>query len=154
MFTKIISFIILLAIWFGLTGIHNDALLTIFGFCAVSLAFIIANWLKLLPSKNPFKINSLFYFCWLAKEIIMSSIAVIKISLRRNLGIQQILEPIKSMQTTNIGIVTYANSITLTPGTVTLSTEGDTILVHALDVKFMHDLQEGEMDNRVRRIIK
>lgn len=154
MFTKIISFIILLAVWFGLAGVHDDVVLTIYGFAAAILAFLIANWLKLLPNKNFFKLRSLWYCLWLAKEILMSSIAVIKIALRKDLKIQPILEPIKSVQDTNIGIVTYANSITLTPGTVTLSTENNTMLVHALDLKFMDDLQEGEMDNRIKEIIK
>jgi multicomponent Na+:H+ antiporter subunit E len=84
----------------------------------------------------------------------MSSIAVVRISCRKNLGIQPILEPIKSIQNTDIGLVTYANSITLTPGTVTLSIEGNNLLVHALDLQFMNDLQEGEMDRRVKQIIK
>jgi multicomponent Na+:H+ antiporter subunit E len=48
----------------------------------------------------------------------------------------------------------YANSITLTPGTVTLSIEGKNFLVHALDYDFMSELQTGEMDKRIKQIIK
>ena len=84
----------------------------------------------------------------------MSAIAVVKIACRKNLGIQPVLEPVKSVQKTDIGTVIYANSITLTPGTVTLSVEGNTLLVHALDLQFMHALQEGEMDNRIKKVIK
>ena len=154
MLIKLILFFISIAVWTGLTGFHAEPQLVIFMFVAPLLAFIFALKLKLLPDKNAFKIGSVVYFIWLLKEILMSAIAVVKIACRKNLRIQPVLEPVKSIQKTNMGIVTYANSITLTPGTVTLSVEGNTLLVHALDLKFMHDLQEGEMDNKIKKVIK
>ncbi|MDP4709022.1 MAG: Na+/H+ antiporter subunit E [Rickettsiaceae bacterium] len=154
MLIKIISLIAFISIWIGLTGVHTEVQLVIFAFAAPLLTLILAWRLKLLPAKNVYKISAIFYVIWLLKEIFMSSIAVVKIACRKNLGIQPMLEPVKSIQNTDIGLVTYANSITLTPGTVTLSTEGNNLLVHALDLQFMNDLQEGEMDNRVKKIIK
>jgi len=154
MLIKIISLITFIAIWVGLTGVHDEVQLIIFMFAAPFLTFIFAWKLKLLPDKNVFKLSAIFYTIWLLKEIFMSSIAVVRITCRKNLRIQPILEPIKSIQNTDIGLVTYANSITLTPGTVTLSIEGNNLLVHALDLQFMNDLQEGEMDRRVKQIIK
>jgi len=154
MLIKIISLITFIAIWVGLTGVHDEVQLIIFMFAAPFLTFIFAWKLKLLPDKNVFKLSAIFYTIWLLKEIFMSAIAVVRITCRKNLGIQPILEPIKSIQNTDIGLVTYANSITLTPGTVTLSIEGNNLLVHALDLQFMNDLQEGEMDRRVKQIIK
>ena len=52
------------------------------------------------------------------------------------------------------GLVTYANSITLTPGTVTIEIDGDgtsghSFLVHALDPSFMADVDSGDMNRRV-----
>ena len=43
----------------------------------------------------------------------------------------------------------FANSITLTPGTVSLSVLEDRIHVHALSRKSLEDLHQGEMDRRV-----
>jgi multicomponent Na+:H+ antiporter subunit E len=144
----LISFIVL---WGGLTGFDNG-LTHIF---LVPLTIFFITWqLKLLPKNNIFKIGAIFYIFWLVKEIFMSAIAVVKIACRQNLRIQPLLEPIKSIQKTDTGIVIYANSITLTPGTVTLSTEDNVLLVHALDSKFMDDLQGGEMDNRINKIIR
>lgn len=154
MLIKFVLFFIWIAVWTGLTGFRTEPPLVIFMFVAPLLAFIFALKLKLLPAKNSFKIGSIVYFIWLLKEILMSAIAVVKIACRKNLRIQPVLEPIKSIQKTDIGIVMYANSITLTPGTVTLSVEGNTLLVHALDLKFMHDLQEGAMDNKIKKVIK
>lgn len=154
MLLKFISFISLIAVWIGLMGIETEMQLIIFMLAAPLLTFLFAWKLNLLPTKNYFKISSVFYFFWLLKEILMSSIAVVKIACRRNLKIQPMLEPVKSIQETDMGLVVYANSITLTPGTVTLSLEDNILLVHALDIAFMHDLQEGDMDNRVSRIMK
>ena len=47
------------------------------------------------------------------------------------------------------GRVTFANSITLTPGTVTVDLQGDTIEVHALTEEAAQTLQKGEMDRKV-----
>lgn len=152
MLIKLISLIVLIGIWIGLTGYQYGAWLVMLA--APIISFLIAIRLKILPSKNAFRFCSIFYFIWLWKEIIMSAIAVIKIACRKNLMIQPMLEPIKSIQKSDVGIVTYANSITLTPGTVTLSAEGNMLFVHALDVNFMNDLQEGTMDRRVMEIIK
>lgn len=154
MLIKIVSLIIFIAVWVGLTGVPAKIQLIIYMLVAPLLTFLFALRLKLLPVKNVFKISAIFYIIWLFKEILMSSIAVVKIACRRHLKIQPLLEPVKSIQNTDIGIIIYANSVTLTPGTVTLSTEGDSLLVHALDLQFMNDLQEGEMDNRVKNIIK
>jgi multicomponent Na+:H+ antiporter subunit E len=78
----------------------------------------------------------------------------VKIAFRKNLRIQPSLELISSEQKNTIGIVTYANSITLTPGTVTLSTEDNQLLVLALDMSFMDDLKDGQMDRKVKEIVK
>ncbi len=84
----------------------------------------------------------------------MSAWTVSKIAWRKHIILQPSLEPIKTIQDDDVGTVIYANSITLTPGTVTLSVDGKNLLVHALDYDFMSELQEGEMDRRIKRIIK
>ncbi len=154
MLTKIITYIVFVAIWCGLAGIHGEPLLILFTFAAPLITLLLAIWLDLLPKKNYFKFSAIIYCGWLLKEILTSSIAVVKIAWRKHLRIQPILEPIGTVQKNNIGIVTYANSITLTPGTVTLSTEDNHLLVHALDISFMDDLKDGQMDRKVKEIVK
>ena len=56
---------------------------------------------------------------------------------------------IKSSQNTNEGKVTYANSITLTPGTVTTQISKDTFEVHALTKAFGEDVRSFQMDKMV-----
>jgi len=52
-----------------------------------------------------------------------------------------------------LALVVYGNSITLTPGTVTLDVKNGSLLVHALDKESLEDLKKGEMASRARECI-
>jgi multicomponent Na+:H+ antiporter subunit E len=56
---------------------------------------------------------------------------------------------VKAGQRRDLGRVIYANSITLTPGTVSIDVEGDEILVHALTREAAEGLRSGVMDRKV-----
>lgn len=151
---KFISLLVFFIIWLGLTGIKPDLMYIFFAILTPSIVYYFAHKLSLLPTKlNIDILKSMKYAFWLIAEIIKSSISVSKIAWRRNISIYPLLEPISSVQNTELGVVIYANSITLTPGTVTLSTEDNKLLVHALDIKFMRDLQDGTMDRKIEEII-
>ena len=53
---------------------------------------------------------------------------------------------------TSFGVATYINSITLTPGTITVDVDADEIIVHALTVAAAEDLQTGAMHERIQRL--
>ena len=71
--------------------------------------------------------------------------------LNPGLPISPRLVRVRAGQRTDVGRVLYANSITLTPGTVTIDTEGDTITVHALTAEAAAGVESGEMDRRASR---
>jgi multicomponent Na+:H+ antiporter subunit E len=54
-------------------------------------------------------------------------------------------------QHTSAGLATYANSITLTPGTITTDVKGNVLTIHALERAGAIDLEEGGMNARVTR---
>ena len=89
------------------------------------------------------------YYTWLMKEIIRSNLVVVKHIWLGNKSISPVFATITASQKTEIGKVIYANSITLTPGTVSVNLEGDRIMVHALLQESINDLESGEMDRRV-----
>ena len=89
------------------------------------------------------------YWLWLFKEIVLANIDVTKRILAPNLPINPQLFRVKATQHNELGKVIYANSITLTPGTVTVDIDGDEFLVHALSDATKDDLETGEMDRRV-----
>jgi multicomponent Na+:H+ antiporter subunit E len=51
-----------------------------------------------------------------------------------------------------LGVTILTHSITLTPGTITVSVDEDTILVHALEENSIQDIEKGEMDLRIKNI--
>jgi len=69
--------------------------------------------------------------------------------LHPKLPISPTLERISVSQRTDLGRVIYANSITLTPGTISIELDEDTVLVHAISAAGMADLKGAEMSRRV-----
>lgn len=93
------------------------------------------------------------YAPWLTKEIIKSNLEVTKIVLAPNLKLQRNLIDVVATPKTELGRVILANSITLTPGTVSVSMqENSRILVHALSFEGAEEDLSGEMARRVRRL--
>lgn len=154
MHIKLFSIASFLLIWFAIVGVFNTLPLG-FGFAVAVLTFLLGVKFDLIAKKNVFSLRLIPYIFWLLREIVLSAINVVKISWRPgSLKIIPTIEVIKSLQTSDEGVALYANSITLTPGTVTLNIEGTVLLVHALDVSIMEDLKEGEMDRRVVGVFK
>lgn len=87
------------------------------------------------------------YLVWLCREIITANIATAKTILKKTDDAELFYVPIS--QRTEAGIATYANSITLTPGTVTVDIDDGGFYVHALAADFGDDVRGGDMDRRV-----
>lgn len=96
-------------------------------------------------------VSALSYWPWLLWEMAKSAWDVSKRILHPSLPISPVLVRVKASQQGAAGRVTYANSITLTPGTITLELEGDNLLVHALTREGAESLLGGDMDRRVCR---
>ena len=94
------------------------------------------------------------YCVWLIKEVILANILVVKHIRLGNKSISPTLKTIKAGQKTDIGKVIYANSITLTPGTVTVDLQSDELTVHALCRESLEELEVGDMDHRVSLLEK
>lgn len=93
--------------------------------------------------------NKLSYILWLIKEIAKSSLAVTKLIWSGDLKLSPSVAWIPTKQTTDFYRVIYANSITLTPGTITVCPENKRLLVHSLEGSSLKDLEKGEMDRRI-----
>ena len=89
------------------------------------------------------------YSPYLIKEIIKSNIVVMKIICSREMPLQRNMIEVKANQNSELGRVILANSITLTPGTVSVNMDDDKILVHALSFEDAEEDMSGEMDRRV-----
>lgn len=92
------------------------------------------------------------YWPWLVIEIVKSAWVVTRIILHPKLPISPTLARFRPSQRTGMGLVVHANSITLTPGTLTVDVAKGEFLVHALTREGASGLADSEMDRRVRRL--
>jgi multicomponent Na+:H+ antiporter subunit E len=94
------------------------------------------------------------YVPWLLWEIVKANIDVAVRVWSPTLRIEPQLVWVPCELETDLGTVIYANSITLTPGTVTISVDVDTkeLLVHALSVESARSLTDGGMHTRVKKL--
>ena len=94
----------------------------------------------------------IYYAPWLLKEIVVANIDVTRRILHPRLPIRPTIVRVRASQKGDLGRVIYANSITLTPGTVSVDMEGDRITVHALSHEGAEEDMAGEMDRRVSKL--
>jgi multicomponent Na+:H+ antiporter subunit E len=96
-----------------------------------------------------FGLRPFLYLPWLLMEIAKANVDVAKIILSRSLPIHPHMIRVRASQRSEVGQVVYANSITLTPGTISLDVRDNQILVHALTKEAAAGVESGEMDRRV-----
>lgn len=151
---RALSLVVSLAIfWLALSGHYTPFLLSI-GLLSVLAVLAIAERMGVVDSEgHPIQLlpGAVTYFPWLLWEIMKSAWAVTKVILSPKLPISPTMTVVRASQRTSAGLATYANSITLTPGTITVSVRGDLFTVHALLKEGADDLEGGGMDARVRR---
>ncbi|MEZ5716262.1 MAG: Na+/H+ antiporter subunit E [Paracoccaceae bacterium] len=149
------AFVTLLALWLLLSGIYQPMIVG-FGVAAALVAVLVVRRMDRLdgdPVPLPLSPMALAgYTLWLMAEIAKANWAVTKIVLAPVMPIRQHLFGVRHSQASDIGLVTFANSITLTPGTITVETEHERFLVHALAYDDGTPDELAEMDRRVRRI--
>ena len=89
------------------------------------------------------------YIPWLLWAIVKANIDIAKRILNPQMPIDPLVVRVKATQKTDLCRVIFANSITLTPGTVSLDLDGEDIVVHALTREAADDVQSGDMNRRV-----
>ncbi len=146
--------IILTAFWLANSG-HYTPLILFFMVVSVALVVALSHYMDVVDGEaQPLNITFTLpmYLFWLAKEVVLANIAVARCVWLGGQSISPRTITVTAQQKSDLGIVIYANSITLTPGTVSIDLEDNKILVHALNKEFADDLLAGEMDRRVCRV--
>jgi len=144
-------FITLYALWLLLSGYWTDPLLLSLGLASVALTVFVAWRMEGLDHEGVpvnVTVHALVYWPWLLWQIVLANLAVAKVILAPRRATPR-LEWVPASQRTDVGRAIYANSITLTPGTISVQIDRDRILVHALESSGIDDLIEGAMDRRV-----
>lgn len=143
----------LLAMWLLLSGLFKPLLIGL-AVLSVLLTLWLSSRMRVIDSEHhPIWAALRYgpYWPWLSVEIVKSSIDVARRVLSPAMPISPTVFEVDASQLTVVGRVVYANSITLTPGTVTLDVQDDRLRVHALSRDSIDYLLSGEMDRRVTR---
>ncbi len=150
------TFLILVSFWIFMSGLFD---IWHFGLGLLSCALVAYMSSDLLFKK--FRsgrrlretVAFIAYIPWLMYQIYLANIYVVKVSLGPNLS-DKIFPHIIKFRTrlkSEMAVATFANSITLTPGTITVHIHDGYFYVHALDMTLADSLP-GEMEERVAKI--
>jgi len=144
-------FVTLYVLWLLLSGHWTDPLLLSLGLVSVALTVFVAWRMEGLDHEGVpinVSVHALAYWPWLIGQIVLSNIAVARVILSPHRATPR-LDWVPASQRTEVGRVIFANSITLTPGTISVQLDSGRILVHALESEGIDDLKGGDMDRRV-----
>jgi multicomponent Na+:H+ antiporter subunit E len=147
--------IVLFATWLMLSG-HFTALLISLGIASCALVVAITMKMEVVDREGhplDLTMRAPLFWLWLLGEIIKANIDVTRRVLSPGLPVSPTLIHLRASQKSDLGLVIYANSITLTPGTVSVTVAPGRILVHALSREAAEELAAGDMDRRVTRMV-
>jgi multicomponent Na+:H+ antiporter subunit E len=119
------------ALWLVLSG-HPTPLHLAQGVLSAALVAYLNRDLELLGESVRRGPRFLAYLPWLLKEIVVANVQVVRIVLHPRLPVDPVLVRVGTRLRSDLAVTAFANSITLTPGTVTVDVEGRELVVHAL----------------------
>lgn len=154
--TFIFTFLMLLSFWFIISGTFNWFLSSFaIIFCLIA-AYLSHDFFLHKLKKKYFRTAREFigYLPWLIKETIVANFQIAKIVLSPSLKIDPVMVEFTSTVKTDLGLTILANSITITPGTVTVDIQdGRVFLIHALSKEHEEAVLSLEIEKKVLKII-
>lgn len=140
-------FLLFFSVWLILNG-RITAEICIFGaFISVTLFYFICRFMNYSIRKERLLFHMLplliRYFWVLVKEIVKANVCVLRIITSPELQPEPAFVYFKTELKTGLARVMLANSITLTPGTITVSVEENRFLVHCLDKELAEGVEES-----------
>ena len=153
----IYTFLIMFGFWILLSGKCDLFHLTLGVLSSGLVSFLSADLLMFKEGKNRLAtgVRFLMYLPWLLYQIVLSTLHVTFLALHPKMKdqIDPTIVTFKTKLKTNIAKVALANSITLTPGTITVRIEDQVFYVHAISRKAAAGLP-GEMEDRLARVFE
>lgn len=153
----IYTFFIMMGFWILLSGKFDPFHLTLGVISSALVSFLSADLLMFENGKNRLAtgMRFLLYLPWLLYQIVLSTLHVTFLALHPKMKeqIDPTIVTFKTKLKSNIAKVALANSITLTPGTITIRIEDQIFYVHAISRKAAAGLP-GEMEERLARVFE
>jgi multicomponent Na+:H+ antiporter subunit E len=147
--------IALTAFWLLNSGFFKPLMLSL-GAVSVLVTLLLTWRLGILDRDSSYyhrSLGLLGYIPWLLWEIAKSNVAVVRAAIASEINLSPVMVKVPTRCTTDLAKTLFANSITLTPGTVTVDVERDKLLIHALFASGGEVSGFDEMDRRSARAI-
>lgn len=144
--------VMLAAFWLLLSG-HYTPLLLLFGAASVLLVTWLSRRMDIVDREGrplELSLRAPRYWAWLSWQILISAVDLSRRIWARSLRISPVIRATPVSAMSEVERVTYANSITLTPGTLSMQIDDDRIQVHSVDADLIDDLDRGAMADKVR----
>jgi multicomponent Na+:H+ antiporter subunit E len=144
----------LFSTWLLLSGHYTSFLVSLGAISVVVVVAVVGRMGILDRDAAPLHLTPRFqfYLPWLVWQIAKSNLSVLRCILSPRLPISPRVIHTPATQRSELGQIIFANSITLTPGTVSIDLRAGEITVHALTNEAAEELQSGAMDRHVRAI--
>jgi multicomponent Na+:H+ antiporter subunit E len=151
-----ITFFLLFAFWILLSGRFDLFHLTLGIICSILVAYLSHDLLLINVRLGDFRNRARRFFIagpWFLGQIFSANLHVAYLALSPKMPIDPQVIRFKTKLETDISWVALANSITLTPGTITVDIREGEFFVHALDRKVAYDLATGEMEDKIAHVL-
>lgn len=142
--------------WLALSG-HYTPMLLGFGALSIALVVVLARRMHIIDHEGQIsglRPRILIYWLWLGVEILKSAWRVTTIIWRGPDAASPTMKRVRNVAADDLHAVIYANSITLTPGTLSVTVDEHEIEVHALEEATLALIEEGDMRRRVEALYK
>lgn len=147
--------VVLALFWLLLSG-YFLAFVLVLGVISVIVSVFFALRMEVIDHEGHpihLTLRGTWFWPWLAWEILKANIDIAKVILDPKMPIHRSVFRVRAGQSDELGHVIYANSITLTPGTVSIALLDGEITVHALTQGSRDGLLTGEMDRRATALV-
>ena len=151
-----LTFFILFGFWILLSGRFDAFHLTLGIICSLFVAYLSHDLLFFNVRLGDFRIRAKRFISagpWFLGQIFSANLHVAYLALSPRMPIDPQVIRFKTKLESDISFVALANSITLTPGTITVDIREGEFIVHALDKKVAEDLDTGEMEDRIAHVL-
>ncbi|GAA4903280.1 Na+/H+ antiporter subunit E [Ferrimonas pelagia] len=150
-----LSLLVCLTLIWLLNSGHYTSFISTLGVASIAFVAWLAHRMELVDNESyPLHLARKFpgFICWLLKELVLSNWQVIKLIIKGPKGLAPAVAILKHQQDDDASRVVLANSVTLTPGTLSLDLDETTLTVHALHHDDIDALQQGSMIPRVKEL--
>jgi len=148
------SALVIAAIWLLLSGHYTTLILSLGVLSVLAVTWFVWRMDRVDGELGvlPMRPRLLNYLLWLMWQVVLSNIDVVRRIWDPTLPIRPTWQRLDIKVTSPLAKMLYANSITLTPGTLTTDVREDHFMVHSLTSEGIDELRKGKMEKQIQRL--